>query len=242
MKYLYTIGGGDPLIRQIPVLDGGTDILKGALVMKGSTDDTNEPFAVLSTTGTDAIGVIENLVDASETVDSAIGGTAIQLAKVAMNPHNVYLIEYDQADTLAETTATSTVTFTATSLEAALTGGYLFAITGAAAGELQQVVTDASGSCTTKAAFTQTSGSDTFIKILPQFHTVLKLNSTATKIGSDVAAGAVEVCILENYIEADNVPFQRLDPTKHSGLDLTNQHPKFYAEVLFRDHILNPLS
>lgn len=241
MKYSYTIGGGDPCVKVLPVRHATTDIPKGAAVMRGVSDDTNEPFiGVAAGSFADIIGVLEELVDNADT-DSAIGGTAILRAKIGINPMNVYLAEYDQSDTLAETSASSTTTFNCTSIEG-IAGGWLYAITGSAAGELQWVASDDTNSVVTKSAFTTTGGSDTFIKILPQFHLLAKLVTAGDKIGSDAGAGSAPVLVLENYIEATNIPYQRLDPTKHSGLDLTGLSPKFYAEILFRDHALNPLS
>ena len=103
MRYWNTVGGGDPWIRTIPVKHSTTDVVKGALVIRGTTDDSTEPFAVVgASAAADVLGVLEELVDNADT-DSNIDGTAYIRAKVSMNPFNTYLVEYDQSDTAAET-------------------------------------------------------------------------------------------------------------------------------------------
>lgn len=242
MKLSYTIGGGDPLIRNIPVFHNTTDVVKGAAIMRGVSDDTNEPYAVVAAGSfADIIGVTEELVDNANT-DNGLAGTTHSLYKVTMNPNNVYLAEYDQTDTAAETSASSSTTFNCTSIEG-IAGGWIYMVSGAAIGQLQWVVSDDTNAVVTKTAFTTTGGTDTFIKILPQFHLLAKPITNGSKLGSDAGAGSLAVCVLANYIEADNLPFQELDPVKHSGLTgLNSQNVKFYSEIMFRDHVLNPLS
>ena len=74
------------------------------------------------------------------------------------------------------------------------------------------------------------------------FHQLVKINAAATMIGTDAAAGTGEVCILENYIEANSIGKATLNPKSHSGLTgLNDSAVKFFAELIFRNHFLNTL-
>ncbi len=209
--------------------------------MRGVSDDTDEGMAVIGApTYADALGVIEEAVAITET-DSAIGGTAVLLKKVSIGPHHVYLCEYSQtaADNVAPTSASSSTTFNLTSIEA-ISGGFIYIVSGASKGQLQYIVADTTNALTTKTAFDPVADTDAYVlKVLPRHTKLLDLNTAALKIKSAAAAGSGKLLVLENYIEADNIPFQRLDPTKHSGLTgLDTQHVKFWAELTIRSHML----
>ena len=244
MKYLYSLGGGQQLIREIPVKHSATALVKGALLIKGATDDTDEAFAkIWVASGADIVGVLEEAAATTET-DSNADGTAVLLKKVTLNPDAVYLCEYDQAAASTPSpTSSSGTTYTHSSIEG-IAGGWLYVAGGTGAGQLQWVVSDGSGSLVTKTAFDPVLDSTSeVVKILPQFHALAELIANGSKFITQAAAGTLNVCILENFIEADNIPFQRLNPAKHSGLTgLNSQNVKFYSEVYFRDHLLNPLS
>lgn len=249
MKFSYDILGGEAKITRLPVRHGGTAIATGAVLMKGTSDDTNESFAVIGASAlADAIGVIQEPVATTET-DSAESTGVHLLKKVIINPLAVYLAEWSQAAADDQTGAvSSSTTFTLASVSA-MAGGWIYVSslggTTGAAGQLQYIAADGSGTLTTLTAFSPAviSG-DTFIKILPQFYKACELNTAATKLASTTAAdGTADIVVLENYIEATDIPFQRLDPAKHSGLTgLHNKNVKFYAEITFRNHLLNPLS
>jgi hypothetical protein len=64
-----------------------------------------------------------------------------------------------------------------------------------------------------------------------------KLNTTADKIGTDAAAGSWKVAIMETWFEAAGYTKQRLNPTIHDNLTLTN--PRFYSRLIIRNGIGN---
>ena len=125
-------------------------------------------------------------------------------------------------------------------IEDNIDGGWVYAVSGTGIGILQ-VITAADGSTITTKTATGWDSTTTLIKILPQWHTLVKLNSAATMIGTDAAAGSGLITILENWVEADSIGLAPLDATLHSGLTgLNNRNVKFYADIIFRNHVLNP--
>lgn len=241
MKFVYDLQGNSEIVRDYPVFGDAIDIAEGAVVMRGATAGTNQPFAIVGAGAlTDVIGVLKELHDFSVSGDSATDGTQYDLRKIIINPFAVYRIEYDLTDTAA-VASTSGTTVTITSLENDIDGGYLYATGGTGVGRLAFIATSASGSCTTKET-TAWDSSTTVIKILPLWHQVLKINTAATMIGTDAAAGSGAVTVLQNYIEADSIGLVPLNPVTHSGLTgLNSSNVKFYADIIFRNHALNTL-
>lgn len=242
MKFAYDLTGADPIVRDYPVFGNSANINLGAVVIRGATAGTNQPFAILGASPlTDVLGVmIEPHTSAAAADDSNTTGTRFIERKIIINPFAVYRVEYDLTDTAA-VASTSGTTVTITSLENDIDGGYLYAPGGTGIGRLAFIVTSAAGSCTTK----ETTGwgdNTTVIKILPLWHQLVLFNSTFDKLGTNAAAGASEVTVLQNYIEADGIGLVRLSPVIHSGLTgLDLRNVKFYADIIFRNHALNTI-
>lgn len=236
-------GGKEPLLEQWPVYGGGSNIIAGAAVMRGTTLGTNLNFAILATGAlTDIIGVLQVLdTNTSAGADTNAAGTNYTTRAVVCDPFAIYRAEYDQTDTMA-VASVSDVSVTVTSGETNMQGGYLYAVGGTGVGRLTLVTTDnGSGVYTTKEA-TGWDSTTTLIKIVPRAHQLVKLNSTADKIGSDAAAGSGVVTVRDIKIKADALPLQSLDPRKHSGLTgLNSQNVQFFAELIFRNHIYNTI-
>lgn len=240
MKYVYSLDGSKEIIRDFPIYGGAADIVEGAAVMRGATPGTNGGLAIVAaTTLADILGVLAELHDYSVSGDSAIAGTAYVRRRVIINPMAVYRAQYDPADDM-DVASTSGTTVTVTSLEDNIDGGWLLGDDGAAAygtgttgSLLQYIDTSASGSCTTKTASGWTSAND-LIKVLPLMHQLIKVNTAADKLGTDAAAGSGTAAVIDNWISADGLPLQQLDPTKHSGLTLFN--PKVYSDIRFLNH------
>lgn len=225
--------GRDPVIVQVPIYTAA-DIADGALIMPGVSAGTDLGlFIVSDATGADSLGVLLGSFDYSERGSSSVAGTS-WVDDVEVELHDQYQpvwVEYDQADTAAVASNSGT-TLTITSLEDNIDTSWIYAVGGTGAGELSFLTASASGSATQKTAMGWSSDT-TVIKILRLGHQVVKLNSAATKIGTDAAAGTWGVFVLENWFEAQGYPLQRLNPTKHDNLTLTN--PRFYAKVLVRN-------
>jgi hypothetical protein len=229
MKFHFDLTGAQQILMDIPVYGAGAAMLEGAAVARGATPGTNQGFAILAPTGLAAVlGVLaETHALVTTGLDSKQDGTAYTFRKVLINPFAVMLAEWATGAIAVASASTTTVTIT--SLEDDIDGGWLLG----SDGQLQYLVASASGSCTSKTATGWTSAI-TVQKITPLFHATTTLSSTSVKLNQAAAAGSGKVRIIQNYIKALGIPFQKLDPTKHSGLTLTN--PVAYSDIIFTDH------
>lgn len=233
---MISASGRDPVIIKVPIL-ATASINQGALIIAGATADTNLGLAILGVTaGTDAIGTLRGKYTYSATNTSNLTGTQWVEVEVELSEvYNLMEVEYDQTDTMA-VASTSTTTVTVTSLEDNIDLSWLYAVTGTGVGKLAFLTASASGSATSKTA-TGWDSTTTLIKILRFGHTLVKINTTGDKIGTDAAAGSWKVAVLENWFEAKGWPKQKLDPTKHDNLTLTNA--RFYSKLIVRNGIGN---
>lgn len=244
MKYVYSLDGSKELVRDFPIFGNSANILEGAAVMRGATGETDHGVAVVAAGAlVDILGVLNEQHTYSASGDSLLAGTNYVRRRVIINPMAVYRAEYDTADDM-DVASSSSTTVTVTSLEDDIDGGWLLGDDGAGAygsgtigSLLQFIVASASGSCTTKTSSGWTSATD-LLKILPLMHQLVKINTAATKLGTDAAAGSGRVSIIDNWIQADGLPLQQLDPTKHSGLTLFN--PRIFSDIRFSNHALLP--
>lgn len=227
MKIL-DVTGHEPVLYKLPVYAASAALVSGSGLMPGVTAETDLGTAILTTgAGADFIGICKEAVSTS--VDCAVNGTAWKFADVEISDrYSVLQLDYDQSDTMA-VASTSGTTVTITSLEDNIDTSWLYSTV---TKTLFFIDTSASGSCTTKTATGWTSA-DTVIKILRIFHPLVKLNSAATGLGTDAAAGSWTVCVLENWFEDTGYPLQMLDPTKHNGITLVN--PRFYSKLIVRN-------
>ena len=244
MKYVYSLDGSKEIVRDFPVYGAAVDIVEGAAVIRGATGETDHGIAVVATGAcADILGVLAELHDYSVSGDTILAGTAYVRRKVIINPMAVYRAQYDTADDM-DVASTSGTTVTVTSLEDDIDGGWLLGDdgsgaygTGSTGSLLQYLAASASGSATSKTASGWTSANDV-IKILPLLHQLIKVNTAADKLGTDAAAGSGRAVIIDNWITADGLPLQQLDPTKHSGLTLFN--PRIFSDIRFLNHALLP--
>lgn len=264
MRFLYDLTGAEPIERFVPVYDAAL-IDQGELVMLGTTDpdsaaDHGVAF-VTAVTGSsaeavDALGISLMARNTSGPLPTspALSKDTTSVAtlpdtanppynKCIINPFAVYSAEYDQADTAA-IASSSTTTVTITSLEDDIDTGWIFVVSATVTGNaynLRQLSASASGSATMDSAFTggnETSG--TAIKILPVNHQLTKLNAAGTGLGTDAGAGSgVALTIVENFVQDDGVALTPLRAAKHRGVDLTSR-AKFFAAIAMADHLYNP--
>lgn len=232
---MYIASGRDPVIVKVPLYGAAADIADGALIMPGSTAETDLGLFIVATNsaaGADALGVLRGTHDYSVVGDSAVAGTSWVWGEVQLcDQYTPIWVEYDQSDTAA-VASTSSTTVTITSLEDNIDTSYLVKTDGAGTCETAFLTASASGSATSKTA-TGWSAADTVIKVLRLGHQVAKLNTGATKIGTDAGAGSWTVFVLENWFKADGYPLTMLDPTKHDNLSLTGA--SFYAKIIARN-------
>lgn len=199
-----------------PVKHAGTTLQVGAMMMAGATAETDLGVAIVgASTGPDTIGVLKEQF-ASTSTDTAVAGTTwTRKAIEVCTPMYVLDSDYDIADTMA-VASTSTTTVTITSLEDNIDTSWLYAVTGTGQYGAYFIATSAAGSCTTKTA-TAWDNTTTCIKVLRIFHQLAKLNTAATKIGTDAAAGTFTCLVLNNYVIKGGKRFM-LDPVLHNGL------------------------
>lgn len=208
----------EKLNLQFPLKHSTVTVQYGALAMAGATADTDLGVAVVAASaGADVIGVVKQEL-ASTTTDTTVAGTtwnkrAIEVAV----PMFVLDVDYDQSDTAA-VASTSSTTVTITSLEDNIDTSWLYAVTGTGQYGIYFLTASASGSATSKTA-TGWDNTTTCIKVLRIFHQLAKLNTAATKIGTDAAAGSYTCLVLNNYVVRAGKRFV-LDPTIHNGLTL----------------------
>ncbi len=215
-----------------PVKHGATTVQQSALLIPGTTAETNLGVLVVgASAAADAVGWLEKEL-ASTTSDTLVDGTVWNTRPVTPAiPLYVRNMEYDASDTAA-VASTSGTTVTITSLEDNIDTSYLFAVAGTGQYGLNFVATSASGSCVTKTA-TGWDSTTTVIKILRLFHQLAKLNTAATKLGTDAAAGSWTALVLQNkYRHLGS--WKYLDPTVDSGKTF-NASTKFFAEVAVRN-------
>ena len=241
MKFSYDLYGGPQKITEVPVI--GATLNKGALLIAGTTTGTNFGLAKVAVMPfTDVVGVSEEPILSTQTPSVQSTGVTL-LHKVTTNPFAVYRCEYSQATADTLTGATSTTNDYALSSIEDLTGGWLYIVSGAAAGILQYVVSQTSGNLATLTNFAvNVASGDYALKIGKQWDKLRDLNSTMDKIGgagqAQAAAGTGVITIHDTYIQADGIPLQKLRPDLHSGLTgLNTKNVKFFSDVSFPKHV-----
>jgi len=248
-KFHYDVTGAEPIIRDVPVYDASTTdgFNKGELIMLGNTDpDSAADCGVAFQTGyesSQAEQMVDGLGAIQEDVDDGTNasGTSFAYGKCIINPFAIYLVEYDQASSVAFTTSTTTWTFSGTS-EDDIDLGWAYVVTSGVtnAYDLRQITASASGSFTIDSALTANETGGTGIKILPVNHQLINLTTDALKLLNQAAAGAgVSLSIVENYISSPGIPIQPLRATSHRAIKVSGGG-KFYADVAMVDHIFNP--
>jgi len=222
-------------IMKVPI-HAGADIAEGALIMPGVTHDSDiSAFILASGAAANAIGVLASLYDFSVEGTSApeTGVTYVLHEIIKILPGSIVDCEYDQTSTITTGTYTAGgVTLAIGSLEDNIDGSWFYSVAGTGLGQLMYVIGSAAGTATLKEACTTALSTDTtFIKILREGHALLTLNSAGTKLGTAAAAGALTWKVLHNEITYDGMEgWERLDPTKHSGLSgLDTKHVRFRA-------------
>lgn len=231
---MISASGRDPVIVRLPIYAASGVINQGALVMPGVTAETDLGLIILATSAcADAIGTLRGKYTYSSTNVSTASGTQwVEVEVELCDQYQPMEVEYDQTDTAA-VASTSGTTVTITSLEDNIDTSWLYAVSGTGSGKLAFIATSASGSCVTKNA-TGWDSTTTVIKILRIGHQLVKINSTADKIGTDAAAGSWTVAVLENWVEYNGIK-ERLNPTKHDNVTFTN--PRFYSKLFVRNTV-----
>ena len=233
MKFHFDLSGCQQIIKDIPVYGAGSALTIDAALMRGATAGTNSGFAIVAA-GTLA-GILGVLQEAhadpgSAGDDSKQDGSVITFRKVLINPFAVWLAEHVGAVAAAlAIDSVVTTAITVTGAEDNVDGGWMLG----SDGQLQYITASTTTNRTTKTA-SGWSAAITYAHIQPLYHAIGELDSTGVKIQNTIATTDGKMRVLENYIQADGVPRQKLDPTKHSGITYTN--PKVFSDIIFTDH------
>lgn len=224
---------------KVPVDGVGLDILSGAVLSPGtvatdSTAKTLGTFGLSVATGVDALGILVALHDFSVSGDTDTdSGSAHVLREVdPFYPGCLVAAEYDLTDTMAVASSTA-ATATITSLEDNIDGGWLYVAAGVGIGQLLFIMDSASGTAGYLSAPTTTPDStSTMVKILPISHSLLKMNSTCDKLGTDAAAGSWTCKVVRNQMKyAGQEGWIDLVPSLHHNLQLNGLSPVFRSIV-----------
>ena len=235
---------GKDAIYNLPVFGNSADVLQGAFVARGATPATLNGTLVKASGSSavpDIIGRLLELHDYSVTGDTLVAGTSFVTHPVQLaHPFGIHRVEYDLASLIDCTEAVSTTTITVTSLEDNIDAAFLYVVSGTGAGQTNYLTASAVGSATLKAAFgTSLDTTSKFIKILPRFHLLAGLNSDGTKLSSQAAAGAVNMAVIDTYIQRNGARIDQMNPTKHAALtgldDLRSI--RFFADIAVIDTI-----
>lgn len=261
MRYHYSlIAEDEPIIRDVPIYDAAL-LANGELLMKGTTDpDSNadQGIAFITAFGTTtaeavhALGILSDSrynpnvqgVYATGHIPDHVPATATDgplYGKAIINPLAIYLAEYDQSDAIT-ITSTSTTTLTVGSLEDDIDGSFVYFVgthTGVT-GSLRAITTATAGSCVMDSALTTTGvSSDTIIRTLRPLSATTKLNDEATGLTTTAAINTgVSLRIVDNYVQADNIPFTPLRKATHKGKN-SLQKAKLFADICMLSHVFN---
>lgn len=253
MRYHYSLVPEDePILRDMPIYDAAL-LANGELLMKGTTDpDSNADQGIALVTAVtassaeavNAAGILQDsrwnpnaqgvyTTGVAPSNVPATNAAGPKYGKVIINPFAVYLAEYDQADAIA-ITSTSTTTLTVGSLQDDIDGSFVFFVgthTGVT-GSLRHIEASAAGSCTMDSALATTGvGSDTIVRTLRPLSKTTNLNAAGTGLSTtDAINSGVSLRVLENYVQADNIPFVPLRKATHKGKN-SLQKTKLFADL-----------
>jgi len=235
-----------------PLFGNATNIVKGAAIVRGTTQGTNQGYGIVAPANTSMAGLFLGVTDQpfnAATLDNdPSGGTKYLLTDLEMNSKNLYEAQYDNAlsgtplvftnglTLTAVTTGTPSVTVT--SLET-ISGGWLFFDNG----ELHYVASVSGGVATLKTA--TSAGITTANKVAKIYYLgapLLTLTTAADKIGIATAAqGAVQATVLENYVRSVGFDNVILDPTKTDNIifpTVNGVFPAIYSLIEFTQSVL----
>lgn len=230
MELARIMSGNYPYRTYIPVYDAAT-LVAGEMVMRlaawdssankyyitaytGANTEAEDSVGILLVGSTDAYASKENakLYNMASATPSRSCDTGNNFLEAVVNPDATYYAFYDQTDAKSCSTAISaSTTWTITSLEDNIDGGWLFTTTQADAsatydGLLRYLTASASGSCTVDSAVTVDTSTD-YVKVLPIGHRLTGLNAESTGLTTTAAAcSGIYLDVRENFLTHDAKP------------------------------------
>jgi hypothetical protein len=234
---------GQEYVKPWPLFGNATNIIKGAAVILGLTDGTNQGYGIIAPVNTSMatkfLGVTEAPFNAATLDNDPTAGTKYILTPVNINPKQIYEAQYDNRYGANALTTTGVGATTVVTSGENIGGGWLMFDNF----ELHFVDSSSSGTYTTKSATSSAiTTANKVAKIYYIGEPLVTLITAGDKLGTATAAqGAVQASVLENRIRAVGYDNITLDPTKHDGLILPTVNgvsPAIYAEIMFTEHFL----
>ncbi len=259
MKWHYDVSGAEPILRDTRIYNSGA-LLKGTAMASGpvaTAENTGCAIVADSDVLSNIIGVLQEDVSAANALGVVATGVD-KYAKLIINPLAVWLIPYStHADDDEVTTTTTAKILTQTMVTDHERGWAYVTSTGSSAGgfgNLFQI--GASGTTATITAATSYDDNmtatlanvDTFFVMLAPYSAdvaggSVDLSEASGQVsmqlkGYETTAAAGAGLVIENYITSKNRPMEPLVCAKHSGYNYSDENPKFYADLMFSEHVL----
>lgn len=220
-------------LERFPLDGNGSDIVAGAVVMPGVTDEQDRSCAIVASgAGADSIGILQSLHDFSVVGDSNPEDGAQDYIYGEIEPFLpgclvAAELANDADNDVDVASATSTV-ITISSLEDDIDGSWFYVRAGTGIGQLQYVDASASGSFTTDTMTTTLDNTSKLIILRRRFHQLVEINTAGDKIKSTAAAGSLPWRVIDLQFKYDGLEdWTRLEPNKHNGLELNGLNPVF---------------
>lgn len=232
---------GKSTIVKVAVDGGGTDLVAGALMTQGVTAANDlGAFIISGAAAADAFGILI----AAEASDSTIEDGLVRVMGEIMllHPGDLVAVEYDQTDTVALASGSTTTGVVTGSDEE--TGCWHYFVAGSGIGQLAYIKSYSGDTATYKSALTTdpSSSTPTLIRLLAPGRILSKLTTNRSKFGTDAADGSADFFTLRNEVKYNGQEWMELDYTKHHNLQLNGLSPVFRAVGFFRDLATSPIA
>ena len=228
---------GPSALESLPMYGASADIVDGALLTIGITEETDQGCAIPSgAAAVDAIGVKEGLHDYSVVGDTVTGGTSYVLGGVnLLLPGALLAADYDLSDTgIAIASMQSTNNIRVTSSENGISDFFFYVRAGVGIGQTIFIVTNDDTDYVPKGASTTVPDTTSkLVKIGNLGFNLHVLSTDRSKLISTAAAGTATLRTLYSEIKYQGSKgWERLDPTKHHNLQGLNDKAVAFRSVL----------
>ena len=246
MRFHYDLTQATPIMREYPVYDvSDSGLVAGQAVSGSAINATEGKGCMIDAAAADPIAVIGVLASTSAHCLSVLATGVEYYGKAIVNPHAIYLAEWEQSggtNTAANATGETITCTIAANAEA--NWFYVYGSDGnTAQGNLFKAGNDSNTATAinvTGTAFDDELGAlttaSTFINIVT--HLIggittgsVDMNSDMTKLSGAADATGGDMLILENYINSKRFPFEPLKVANHCGKK--DASAKFYGDLFF---------
>jgi hypothetical protein len=253
MKIIHSASGKSTIVK-FPIDSNGTTLVSGALLTMGVTAGSNMGALIVSgAAAADAVAILLGPdfpqaangavpAEADSTIETGVTRTLREVE--LLHPGDIVAVDYDQTDTVAVASGSTTTGVITSSDEE--TGCWHYYVSGATnSGYLAYIKSYNTDTATYLSALAAdpSLGSPVVIRIVAPGRTLAKLTTNASKLGTDAGEGTADVFVIRNEFTYDGAPgWIELDYTKHHGLNLLGLNPKFRAILCFTNCALSPIA